>query len=388
MSPEEIEKANGKIAWGGRFIQAKDSSGTKHVLVIKSLSIRQRNFVNFIYDDALSEARSNGVMTKFDLYNKYKAKGIWTPLDDEKIEKLEEQIKKLNEIANHAKGREKKRFDIQIKKMTADYNNVANKRFDLFSQSAETYANEMQSLGLVFCSTHNDQGERIWNNWDDFLNNSDSLLILNVLSSIKNIDTFTLKEIREIARSTSWRFRWNGAKGVGDLFGKSVCEFDAEQQSLLYWSQVYDSVYESMERPPEDIIDDDAALDKWFEDQHRKDKAKEVSEKGAIGKIKLSPKMRGSGEIFIVTNPNVNPNAPNREEIDGLNTEFVRKFKQQEAEKIKEKGILSETELRDRKNRIARKVIGSSDALISGNSFGQAKGGKGAGTILPGGSIS
>jgi hypothetical protein len=197
-----------------------------------------------------------------------------------------------------------------------------------------------------------------------------------------------LSQIREIARSASWRFRWNGAKGIGDLFGKPISEFDAEQQSLLYWSQVYDSVYERMERPPESIINDDEALDKWFEDENRKDKAKEVADKGTLGKMKLSPKMRGAGEIFIVTNPVMNPNAPSREDVDDLNTEFVRKFKQQEANKIKEHGTLKETELRDRKNRIARKVIGSQDALISKNSFGQAKGGKNAGTVLPGGSIS
>lgn len=388
MSPEEIEKAVSKIAWGGRYIEAKDSDGKKHILIIKPLSTRQRNFIEFIYDDAIAEARRDGVMTKFDLYSQYKAKGLWTAQDDEKIEKLQEQIDKIEKISEHSKGIEKKRFTAQIEKLRLSLNLVINKRNELFSYSAETYANEVRSLGLVFCSTYNDQGERIWNSWDEFQNDADDALIMSVLVALRAIDTFTLKDIRKIARSPTWRFRWNGAKSIGDLFGKSICEFDAEQQSLLYWSQVYDSVYESLERPPEEIINDDDALDKWFEDQQRKDKSKEVEEKGQIGKMRLSPKMRNSGEIFVVTNPDINPNAPGRQEIDGLNTEFVRKFKQQEADKIKEHGQLNEAELRDRKNRIARKIIGSSDALISGNSFGQAKGGKNAGTILPGGSIS
>lgn len=388
MSPEEIERAVTKIAWGGRFIEAKDSEGTKHVLIIKSLSTRQRIFVNFVYDEALAEARREGVLTKFDLYAKYKAKGVWTPQDDEKIEKLEEQIGKLQKIAKHAKGRDKRRFAKQIEQLELSYKDVANKRYNLFFSSAEMYAGEVKSLGLVFCSIYDDQERRLWDNWNTFLNSADDVLVSNILIGLRKIDTFTLSQIREIARSATWRFRWNGAKGIGNLFGKPVSEFDAEQQSLLYWSQVYDSVYESLERPPEDIIDDDEALDKWFEDKSRKDRAKEVAEKGNIGKMRLSPKMRNSGEIFVVTNPAMNPNAPSREDIDNLNTEFIRKFKQQEAEKIKEKGSLNETELRDRKNRIARKVIGSQDALVSKNSFGQAKGGKNAGTILPGGSIS
>lgn len=388
MSPEEIEKAIGEIAWGGRFIEAKDSDGTKHVLIIRALNTRQRNFVNFIYDDALSEARREGVLTKFDLYTKYKEKGLWTPQDEEKLEKLQEQIDKLQALADVAKGRESKRFAAQIKSLEESLREVNNRRNSLFSISAEAYAHEIRSLGFIFCSAYDDQERRLWDNWNTFLNEADDLLVSNIMIGLRKIHTFSVKEIRKIARSPSWRFRWNGAKHIGDLFGKPIGEFDAEQQSLLYWSQVYDSVYESMERPPEEIINDDESLDKWFEDQNRKDKAKEVAEKGNVGKMKLSPKMRGSGEIFIVTNPWVNPDAPSREEVDGLNTEFVRKFKQQEAEKIKEHGQLKETELRDRKNRIARKVIGSQDALIKGNSFGQAKGGKNAGTILPGGSIS
>lgn len=388
MSPEEIEKAICKIAWGGRFIEARDSQGNKHVLIIKSLSNRQRNFVNFIYDDAINEARRHGILTKFDLYAKYKSKGIWTADDDKKIELLQEQIDKLDDIQKHATGREKKRFGAQLDRLVTSQKEVQTKRYNLFAQSAESYAEEARSLALVFCSTYDDQERRKWDNWDQFMNDADDVLILNVLSGLREIDTFTVKDIRQIARSPSWRFRWSGAKSVGDLFGKPISEFDAEQQNLLYWSQVYDSVYESLERPPQEIIDDDDALDKWFEEQNRKDKAKEVAEKGNIGKMKMSSKLRGSGEIFVVTNPAINPNAPSIEEVDNLNTEFVRKFKQQEVEKIKEHGQLRETELRDRKNRIARKIIGSNDAIISKNSFGQGKGGKGAGTILPGGSIS
>lgn len=388
MSPEEIERAIAKIAWGGRFIEARDCEDTKHVLIIKPLSIRQRNFVEFVYDDALNEARRAGIFTKFDLYAQYKAKGIWTSADDEKIEKLEEEIEKLRKLAEVARGRDKKRFDKQLANLRTSYNEVGDKRYKLFLPSAEMYASEVKSLGLVFCSTYDDQERRLWDNWNKFLNNADDVLIGGILSGLRNLDTFTATQIRKIARHPSWRFRWNGSKSIGNLFGKPISEFDAEQQSLLYWSQVYDSVYESMERPSDEVIDDDDALDKWFEDQSRKDKAKRIEKDGNIGKMKLSSRMRNSGEVFIVTNPDINPNAPKREDVDELNTEFIRKFKQQEAEKIKEKGVLNETELRDRKNRIARKVIGSQDALVSGNSFGQAKGGKNAGTILPGGSIS
>jgi hypothetical protein len=389
MSPEEIERAINKIAWGGTFIEVANSDGNKKPLVIKPLSIRERNFVEFTYDRALKEALANGLMSKMELYGLYKKKGIWTPRDDEIIEKSKEEVKKLKQIAAGAKTqKEKRRFEKQMEHLVGRYNEVSSKKADLFATSAETWAAEKRTLALVFCSIYDEQDRKLWDNWNDFMEHADDALVTNILASFKMVDALDVSEMRKIARSSSWRFRWNGAKTVGDLFGIPIIEFSAEQQSLLYWSQVYDSVYESMDRPTDDIIEDDEALDKWFEDQSKKRKQKELERTGGLGRIKLSDRVRGHGEIFVVTNPVINPDAPTAEEVDELNSEFTRKFKQQEYETIKKHGTLKEAELRDRKNKIARKIIGSKDAVLSKSSFGQAKGGKNAGTVLPGGSIS
>jgi len=388
MSPEDIELAINKIAWGGTFIEVEDSSERKIPLVIKPLSIRERNFVEFIYERALKEALDAGLMSKMELYGQFKKKGIWTPKDDEVIQESKKQIEKIEDISNCATGKEKKRFEKQIALLIKKYNEVCRKKADLFSISAETFATEKRTLALIFCSTYNEQDIKIWSDWSQFLEQAGDSLIMNILNEYRLVQSFTNAEMRKIARSNSWRFRWSGAKSIGNLFDKSIIEFSLDQQNLLYWSQVYDSVYESMDRPPDSIIDDDVALDKWFEDQSKKRKQKSLERDGDIGKVKLSSKMRGHGEIFVVTNPDINPNAPSIQEVDELNTEFIRKFKEQEHETIKKHGSLKEAELRNRSNKIARKIIGSNDAVLGKSSFGQAKGGKNAGTILPGGSIS
>lgn len=388
MSPEEIERAINKIAWGGTFIEARDSDGNRRPLIIKSPSIRERNFIEFIHDSAIRVAADNGLMSKLELYSAFKKRGLWTAKDDRVIEETKVKLDQLKEIAKGAKGKERKRFDQQIERMVGTYNKTYVKKADLFSISTETYAAEQRSLAIVFCSTHDDQDRKLWDNWHSFYNEADDLLVTNILASFRSNESFSVKQMRLIARSGSWRFRWNGAKSIGDLFDKPITEFTPEQQSLLYWSQVYDSVYESMDRPSDEIIEDDDALDAWFESQAKKRKQRQLEEKGNLGKIKLSEKMRGHGEIFIVANPAMNPDAPTVEEVDDLNTEFVKKFKEQEYETIKKHGELKEANLRDRKNKIARKLIGSKDAVLSKNSFGQAKGGKGAGTVLPGGTIS
>ena len=389
MSPEEIEKAINKIAWGGTFIEALDSDRNRIPLVIKPLSIRERNFVEFVYERALKEALDGGLMSKLELYSMYKKRDIWTAKDDEILDSSKEEVNKLKEISLGARTKkEKRRFEKQAEFLIGKYNEVSRKKADLFSISAETWAAEKRTMALIFCSICDEQDRKLWDNWNQFMETADDMLVMNILSTFNSVMSPSTKEMREIARSSSWRFRWNGAKGIGDLFGVPIIEFSPEQQSLLYWSQVYDSVYESMDRPPDDIIDDDEALDKWFEDQSKKRKQKELERSGGVGKMKLSEKVRGHGEIFVVTNKAINPDAPSIKEVDELNSEFVRKFKEQEHDTIKKHGMLKEAELRDRKNKIARKIIGSNDAVLSKTSFGQAKGGKSAGTILPGGSIS
>lgn len=389
MSPEEIEQAISKIAWGARYIEAKDYYGRKRFLIVKSLTVRQRNFIDFVYDSSLTEAREAGVMSKFDLYKKYKDVGAWTQEDDIAIERFQEQMDKLKEIHDASEPKVQKKFAAQISRLNEKQKELKSKRAELMYYSVESYAEEQKTLAMIFCATHDEEENRHWPTWGEFLSEIDNVLLNGIFAQLNGgFSVHTLGDIRAIARSGSWRFRWNGAKSTGDLFGKSICEFDTEQQSLLYWSQVYDSVYESMDCPSDDIVEDDELLDKWFDDQGRKRKKKQVEDSGDIGKVKMSNKMRGHGEVFIVANPNINPSAPEMEEISGLNSELVRKFKQSEEKRIKEHGTLQETELRKRGDRFSRKIIGASDAVISGNSFGQASGGKKAGSIMPGGSIS
>jgi hypothetical protein len=389
MSPEEIERAISKIAWGGRYIEVRDYYGRKRFLIVKSLTVRQRNFIDFVYDSALKEAREAGVMPKFDLYTKYKEAGAWTQEDDIALERFDEQLKKLHDLHEASDPKVKKKFAAQISRLEERQRKLRAKRSELMYYSAESYADEQRTMAMIFCATCDEEENRLWNTWDEFMLNIDNVFLNGIFAQLNgSFSVHSLADIRSIARSGSWRFRWAGAKNTGDLFGKPISEFDSEQQSLLYWSQVYDSVYESMDCPSDSIIEDDELLDKWFEDQSRKRKKKEVEEKGDIGGMRMSSKMRGHGEVFIVANPNINPDAPEIEEISSLNTELVRKFKQAEEKRIKDAGTLKETELRKRGDRFSRKIIGASDAVVSGNSFGQAKGGKRAGTILPGGSIS
>ena len=270
--------------------------------------------------------------TRFELRHELKLKGLWSEEDDKKIEELKEKVTQIEEdLGGLAKGSKARKITQAL--LTSLKNNLADKlvnKRQLFGAAAEDYAEESKSAALVFCSTYTDRDEKYWPSYKDFLNESDNILIGNIVEEINKASTLETKQIREIARAPGWRFRWNAGKTHGGLFERRLLDLDANQQSLVYWSQVYDSVYESYERPDDEIINDDEKLDKWFDSQDKKKKTDKLLEGKDAGNIKLSNRISQHGEIFVVANKAINPDAPNIQEIEGLNQEYVKHFKRKE----------------------------------------------------------
>ena len=396
MSPQEIEKQINKIALGSRYISIKNQCDDDIVVILKSLSLQDKSFIEFIFQQSKDKARELGIYSKLDLINEFKRRNVWTEIDDKNLEDTRDNLRKLYEQKKDLKTGKLKRIQRTISFSEKKMRDLLGRKNVLFNNSIEDYSRHQQVLATVYCRSHNECGERLWATFGEFLKNEDPFVINKIVSEMNSQEHLSTKEFRKIARNSHWRFRWNAAKSIGDLFGKPILELDSDQQNLLYWSQVYDSVYESYERPSSEIIDDDEALDNWFEEQDKKDKKKSLEKGGTVGKINVSEKVMGHGEVFIVTTPIMNPdtiyrktspNLPTNEDVSNLNDGITKEFKRKELERIKEKGEIQETGLRSRRNKIARKLIGSKAAILQPNKVsGQARGNNRK--IVPGENIS
>lgn len=376
----DIEQTINTISWGGTFARIEDAFGRQHIVNLRAPSLQDRQLISFIYDEALRKARADGVFTFAELAVIYRGKHLWTEQDDARIETLRTQLKEHE-------GSQSRIAAFIISTIEKELDALLRRKYDLFQASAEKHAEAARSAAVVYASTYREDGTKWWPTWAVFETEIDNDFIANIAAALHNVVNVSTKELRLIARSPHWRFQWNAAKNIGELFGRPIVELSPEQQALLYWSQVYDNVYESMERPDDSIINDDARLDEWFENQDRKRKVEQVAQGKKHNPLSVSPKVGRHGEIFIVANPAVNPVAPSIQDIEGLNDSITRKFKQAEREKIKAAGQLRETELRDRKNKIARKLIGSNDAILKRSNFSGAAHGRNK-QRLPGGTIS
>ena len=398
MSPEEVERHINEICWGRKFAFIENEEGEIITIIIKSLSLKDRNFVDFIYKEAIKEARDSGVSTRLEIRNDLKLKELWSEKDDEeiaagfkKIKVLEDEVKRLP--AQSRALRITKNLLASLKRNLVD---KRIRRNALFSSSAEEYAEESKSSAIVYCSTYKENEKKYWKNYSKFEKEKDQTFIANIVAKLNNEKVLGIKEIRYIARSPVWRFRWNAGKSHGGLFKDGLLDLDTNQQGLVYWSQVYDSVYEAYERPEDSIIEDDEKLDEWFKSKESERKIEKTIRGDDVDGVKLSNRMSSHGEIFIITNPAMNPDTeyrntpsiPSNQDVENLNTPFVKKFKEVEQKRIKEHGIIGEKELRSKRDRLARKIIGSNAAVLDKGSLGgRSKGGGKAKRILPGESI-
>jgi len=253
-----------------------DCNGVTVDLMVRSLTPTEKSRAEFIYKQAMRKARSNKLPTEKQCMAAAISSGWWTK-DKEKLIKLREaelnRIEKERERHAHNKGKQMKyRTDriIAEKALQALLNEQAN----LCSHSAESYANSVRANYVLSRITLTTEDEQVWNTYIDFLNEGDSGFLSSLVSGYNALQILGEKEIRKVARSSSWSVMWSSTKKTGDvLFNKPTSNYSPEQALLCYWSLMYDSVYESMDKPSDKIIEDDAALDKWFQDQKVKSKS-------------------------------------------------------------------------------------------------------------------
>lgn len=142
--------------------------------------------------------------------------------------------------------------------------------------------------------------------------------------------------LRYLSRTQPWVNMWSAFKVNGIIFPQG-CEMTQQQQLLLMWSKMYDSIHESPDCPESFVFDDDDMLDGWLLVQQEQNKTKE----------KVESKLSQAQEQYIIAN-----NIDEAKEIENRNSPDVLKIKKQRNKAIQEKGELKEADLPDVKRKL------------------------------------
>lgn len=199
------------------------------------------------------------------------------------------------------------------------------------SFTAEGYANYCKINYLIRQTTKKKNGKRYKfksKNVDDAVSHYITHLILP-------------STIRYLSRTQPWVNMWSAYRANGVVFPQG-CQMSQQQQLILMWSKMYDSISEASEPPERTVIEDDDMLDGWLLIRQEEDRNKD-KDRSSHGRTKIDQ----AQEQYIVCN-----NIDEAKEIENRNSHESKKIKEQRFKTIYEKGEVKEFELPDVKRKI------------------------------------
>jgi len=251
-----------QISWGNMLVT--EDTPVPLILHIPTAEIKARSSI--IYDIHFRQALQDGLMRKEAVIEHFTILGEWNPQTDVEIAGIREDIQTMKKgLLDYLFQKEK------LEKIRATIRNAEKAlmeritmRMKLTKISADSYALMMQQRFVINKVTKTMDDILYWPTDKTFSDERNIELINRLVKIFYQSSFISVGQMREIARTHPWRALWMANKNNGHWFNKSPDECSDLQQSLLYWSSVYDVVFESMNRPIKDIVEDDDLLDSWF----------------------------------------------------------------------------------------------------------------------------
>jgi len=261
-----------EILWGKSFVDVLDGFGEERSFILRSLSEREQNLANYIYRKEYKKSVSLGLLTMDQLKVSYCAYGVWTGAHEDEIHQIRMKIDKTKQQIRNAEFTpvRMKQLKKNLKKQEDELKTKESHKLNIFSLSAENRAEEVKRRYIVSLATETLEEEPYWPTQESFMQERDSDLIVNLAIIYLRKNYLPEKDIRSLARSGEWRYRWSASKNGESLFGKPVSQWSDVQNLIVFWSQYYDSIYEAYDRPSDAIIEDDDACDAWVKNQNKK----------------------------------------------------------------------------------------------------------------------
>lgn len=221
--------------------------------------------------------------------------GVWRLQNNEVLKQIDKQLEnlKVELYQNYIQPTKRKEIKKQISSMNMQKDRILTTKHSLDQYTLEAYAGRIRNEFIIMNTLYY-KNKKVFRN----KNKKNSILLNNIASKIAS-SLPSISDIRSLARSELWKSYWS-ASGKTKIFSGDVFDWTDEQRALVNLSKMFDSVYEHPECPPDNIIDDEDALDGWMILQKRKNEQSKNKQK--TDTMLNSAKMRKANEVFIMSN--------------------------------------------------------------------------------------
>ena len=273
----------------------------KEYIYITPASAEDKTFADFFAQEEYDEALIDGIWTQSEAEEHLISMGF-LPKDHEKeLEQMTENIDNMKvDYFNHFYDSTTKSYiKKNLEKQQARYDELHSKKYAFYDKTCD-YLKKYCFLSYTLQKNAFTRDKELAANFYPVqLLHGRHVSVVNELSI----------HAREIAKSIEWKNRWYSSK-LG-CFENKISSLTDIQLAVISWSTYYEGIYQSMDRPSEELIDDDIAIDGWSIVEKRK-RSKEEKQRNA--EKMLPENMKNAGEIFIMAK-----NKKQAEDIMSLN---------------------------------------------------------------------
>ena len=320
-----------KILSGNILIQMRDN-----LLIVRQPSTEVRYLADFFSEQVYEDAFKTNIYLQEELEELIIENGWWTQDEEDELKQIPKDIEqmKVDYFNSFLRDNVKDLIKKGIRKKEDEFEDLTKEKYRFFNYTCESLKSQAYTMYILEHCTFYENGDKI--SLED--------ISIHALYGKYNAEILDDKDIREVSKSPNWRMIWNAGKDSREIFPLPACDLTDMQKSLISWTRMYDSVYESMETPSDEVIEDDYAIDGWFIAQRRQ---REQDRKSSSGGNNLPD----AGEVFI-------PVSNNKEaaRVYDMNTEEGKKVLKSQTKDIKEKGTVKESELSHVKQDLAMKA--------------------------------
>ena len=271
LTYEETERYINQICSGVNFVSIDNVQ-----FLFKQPLLVDKVKAGFIYDVEYEKALSEGFVNHEQMKELIKTRNLFTDDDRNKVTKLKNELSAQRIVLSKTLKLRARQDTIKeiISNKEREIAVIEMKERSKYAMTAETKAEEAKVLYLCWASSYSfNTDDKYWDTFDYFLNESNySLRQLVVNSFLMFFNGLSTEIVRAIARGSLWRIKYVTSMKTSDkLFGVATSDYSNDMSNLAYWSQYYNNIYEMMpdDRPSDDIIDDDEALDSFMNEYYK-----------------------------------------------------------------------------------------------------------------------
>lgn len=299
----------------------------RNYIYVKPSSAKDKTFADFFAQEQYDDALMDGIWTQKDVEDFLIERGYWSKEEEDKIKTIMDNIEnmKVDYFNRFYDSDTKKYIKKNIDKQNQNINDLYNKKYLMYDKTCEYVKSYAFSSYMIQKNAYLKDGRLAYLYFSiQSLYNKYSLILKDINSNVRNL-----------AKSDEWRYRWVSLKKSS--FDNKPSSFTDFQLSIVSWSNYYDGIFKSYDRPSDEIIDDDIALDGWCIVEKRK--RKEEEKKRNAEKI-LPQNLKDAGEIFIPVK-----NTKQAQDVMSLNNAEAKSRIKSLRKDLKREGIVEESQL-------------------------------------------